>query len=194
MLKHRPDVIVVLGDFWDMESLSRFKTLKGIESNRVADDLEIGNIAMDLFLSPIDDYNAKRRRDKKKLYKPRLVYTVGNHCPQVRIPRYIEDNPIMEGMLDGEDTTRFLEARGFEVHPFLSIAEIGGISFSHYFINPHSAKGMPVGGTIDNMLKNVGFSFVQGHQQGLKMGKHYLGDGTARLGIVAGSFYQHDEG
>ena len=46
---------------------------------------------------------------------------------------------------------------------------------------------------IDTMLKNAGFSFVQGHSQGLKMGKHYLADGTKRLGIVAGSFYDHDE-
>lgn len=192
MLKHKPDIVVFLGDHWDCPSLNKYATNLELEGQRIKRDIEAGNEAMDLFLQPLTHYNEAKRRNKKKQYSPRLVYLVGNHDPQVRIPRLLESFPILEGFIK-EDTTKFLEDRGFEVWPFLEIAEIEGIRFSHYFVNPHSAKKSPLGGTIDTMLKNAGFSFVQGHAQAFKMGKHYLTDGTRRLGIVAGSFYQHNE-
>jgi hypothetical protein len=43
------------------------------------------------------------------------------------------------------------------------------------------------------MMKNAGFSFVQGHTQTYKTAKHYLADGTERIGIVGGAFYSHEE-
>jgi len=193
IVRHRPDVVVVIGDWWDMESLSRFSTKKKVEGQRVQEDLKAGEDAMDLFLCPLKSLQLKQKIQKKRVYKPRLVFCVGNHDPQVRIPRYIDDNPVMEGMFSGDWTNEYLERCGFEVHQFLEIVEIEGIRFSHYFQNSHSATKSPLGGQIDTMIKNAGFSFVQGHTQGMKMGKHYLGDGTKRLGIVAGSFYQHEE-
>lgn len=181
--KHRPDVVVVIGDWWDMPSLNRFGSNLELDGTRIKEDLDAGKEAMELFLS-----HALVDED----YEPRLVFTVGNHDPQVRIPRAVSEIPNLEGLLV-DDTTEWLEDRGFEVYDFLDIVEIGGLRFSHYFVNPHSAKKSPLGGQIDTMLKNCGFSFVQGHTQGLKMGKHYLGDGSVRLGLLAGSFYMHDE-
>ena len=180
---HRPDVVVVIGDWWDMPSLNRFGTKLELDGTRILADLQSGKEAMDLFL----DY-ALVDED----YNPRLVYCVGNHDPQVRIPRAVSEVPNLEGLLV-DDTTEWLEDRDFEVYEFLEIVEIGGVRFSHYFINPHSAKKSPLGGAIDTMLKNCGFSFVQGHTQGYKVGKHYLADGSVRLGLLAGSFYMHDE-
>lgn len=192
IVRHKPDVVVVLGDWWDSPSLSMFNSKLEAESLKIKADLEAGDNAMIRFMSPLMKYNQQQRKNKQRLYKPKLIYCVGNHDPQVRLPRLIESNPILEGFLQ-DNTTHFLESFGFEVIPFLEIKEVGGIRFSHYFVNPHSAKKSPLGGQIDTMIKNAGFSFVQGHTQGLKMGKHYLGDGTKRLGIVAGSFYQHSE-
>ena len=193
IVKHKPDVVVVAGDWWDMPSCNRFATNLEAESMKLAADLEAGNAAMARFMKPLVEYNAKRKANKKSQYRPRLVFTVGNHDPQVRIPRLIQSHPILEGFLSC-DTDELLEGYGFEVYPFLESVCINGIRFCHYFQNPHSKIGSPLGGTIDTQLKNAGFSFVQGHAQGLKMGKHYLTDGTVRLGIVAGSFYSHDEG
>ena len=193
IVRHRPDTVVILGDWWDMPSLSFYSTKAQIEGKRILADLEAGDRAMERFMSPLWNLQQRQRRDKKKVYSPRLVYTVGNHDPQVRIPRYLEDNPQMVGMLNPESASEYLRAWGFEVYDYLDIVNIEGIRFSHYFINPHSARKNAQGGMIDTALKNLGFSFVQGHQQGLKMGKHYLSDGTKRLGIVAGSFYSHDE-
>lgn len=190
---HRPDVVVVIGDWWDMNSLSFYNKKSEVEGTRVLEDLEVGREAMDRFLAPLYALQAKQRADKKKVYSPRLVFTVGNHDPQVRLPRWLEDNPQMIGMIDPEDSTYFLKRHGFEVYDYLNIVNIDGIRFSHYIINPHSAKKGPLGGMIDTQMKNAGFSFAQGHCQGLKTGRHYLGDGTQRVGIVAGSFYSHEE-
>lgn len=191
IVEHKPDVVVHLGDHWDMPSLNRFASKKEIEGQRIKDDLDAGNEAIKELLRPLKQLQAKQRRQKIKVYKPRLVYLNGNHDPSVRLPRLYEEHPVLEGMLEEPDLIKL----GFtESYSFLHIVDIAGIKFSHYFVNPHSAKKAPLSGTIDTMLKNCGFSFVQGHTQTYKSGKHYLADGTQRLGIVAGAFYQHDEG
>jgi hypothetical protein len=193
IVKHKPDKVVVMGDWWDMPSLSLYNTSLKAEGVRIKDDIDAGCDAMLELFEPLIHYNVKRRLNKKKLYRPEFVYITGNHDPQVRIPRLVEQYPALKGMLDGEEVDRFLESLGFEVVPFLEIKNIEGIRFSHYIQNPHSLKGSPLGGQIDTMLKNAGHSFVQGHQQTYKIGKHYLSDGTQRLGIVCGAFYDHDE-
>jgi predicted phosphodiesterase len=191
-IKHKPDVIVVLGDWWDMPSLSIFNSALQADGARILADLEAGKNAMLDFVRPIHKESKRLEKGHRKRWAPRLVYCTGNHDPMVRIPRYVEAHPVLDGFLL-DDTNEWLAEQGFEVHPFLGVVNIEGIRFSHYFQNPHSAKGSPLGGMIDTMLKNAGFSFVQGHQQVYKIGKHYLGDGTRRLGIVAGAFYDHEE-
>lgn len=184
IVKKKPAYVVFSGDWHDMPSLSVFNTKKGSEGLRVYEDIKAGNDALDIFMNII---NTLPKRDR-----PEIHLTLGNHSCKVRIDRYLQSHPELEGMLEDIGTAHF-HKHGIIVHDFLEIAKIEGIAFSHYFANPHSLKGSPVGGTIDNMLKNVGMSFFQGHQQGLKMGKHYLGDGTCRIGVSAGSFYPHDE-
>lgn len=192
IVRHKPNHIVVMGDWWDMPSLSRFNSNLEAEGLKLKADLDAGDSAMMELMMPLINYNSKRRSQKKKVYRPKLTYIVGNHDPQVRIPRLLEDHPILEGFLKC-DTNTFLANLGFDVVDYLKIKTIGGIRFSHYIQNPHSLKGAPLGGQIDTMLKNAGHSFVMGHQQTYKTGKHYLSDGTQRLGIVAGAFYQHEE-
>lgn len=192
MVKHRPDVVVVLGDWWDMPSLSRYNTPKDVEGQRVMEDILSGVEAMNQFLTPLHKLQNKQKTNKKKVYNPRLVFTVGNHDPMVRIPRLIEDLPTLSGIIPN-NCKDYLERCGFEVYDFLDVVCIEGIRFSHYFQNMHSATKGPLSGNIVTMMKNAGFSFVQGHQQGKKCHSYKLGDGTSRLGIVAGSFYQHHE-
>ena len=192
LVRHRPDVVVVLGDWWDLPSLSRFNSNLMAEGGRLLEDLNAGSSAMHKFMKPLVKLNNQQRRNKKKVYQPHLIYLVGNHDPQVRIPRLVEEHPILEGVIEN-NTHHLLTGYGFEVFDFLEIVEVAGIRFSHFFVNPHSAKKSPLGGMIDTMLKNCGFSFVQGHSQTYKMGKHYLADGSVRIGIVAGAFYSHEE-
>ena len=183
-VEKQPDYIVLAGDWHDMPSLSVFNTKRGSEGLRVYDDIGAGNDALDEFMDIINQIPKRSR--------PEIHISLGNHSCKVRIERYLNSHPELEGMLEDIGTAHF-HKHGIVVHDFLEIAKIEGIAFSHYFANPHSLKGAPVGGTIDNMLKNVGMSFVMGHQQTYKSAKHYLGDGTCRIGIVAGAFYPHDE-
>jgi len=186
VVSKKPDVVLVGGDWYDCPSLSVFNSQQDAEGLRLSEDLAAGNDAMDAFMKII-------KNGLTKSQMPRLVYVIGNHDPQVRIPRYISKHPEMDGMIP-DDTTPFLESHGFEVYPFLEIADIEGIKASHYICNPHSLKGSPLGGAIDTMIKNAGISFIMFHQQTYKYGKHFLPDGSLRIGIVAGAFYQHYEG
>ena len=181
--EHRPDVVVVIGDWWDCPSLNRFGSRLDLDGRRIQADLNAGYGAIQAFLGQF--YNVDG-------YEPRLVFTIGNHDPMVRIPRLVSEHPHLDGFIQ-DNSKEWLEDRGFEVYDFLEPVNIGGIRFCHYFQNPHSAKRAPLSGQIDTMIKNAGFSFVAGHTQGIKIGKHYLSDGTQRIGIIAGSFYTHEE-
>jgi len=188
IVKHKPDVIVHLGDHWDMHSLSSYdRGTKKAEGANYLEDIKSGQAAMDALLEPINAYNRKRKSNKKKQYKPRMEYLLGNH--ENRIARHINAYPVLDGVL-GFDTLG-LEAYGWNVNDFLDPLEINGVTFAHYFYNPMS--GHPYGGKAHTKLNNVGFSFVMGHQQGLDMAIKSLANGKTIRGIVAGSFYQHFE-
>ena len=193
LLKHKPDVIMIAGDWWDMPSLSKFANKLEIDGARINADIESGKDAMIELMLPIMEYNQRRKLQKKRGYFPKCIFITGNHDPMVRIPRLISDHPILEGFVT-DDCAEWLEdSFNFEVIPYQEIYTLEDIRFSHYFSNSWSAKKGNLSGTIENLLKAAGFSFCQGHQQGLKIGKRKLGDGTERLGIVAGSFYDHYE-
>lgn len=185
IVEQKPDIVVVLGDWWDFESLSVFNTRKQAENLRIVDDVEAGIIAMDAFMKIINTL--------KEEHVPRLVFCHGNHSMAVRLPRFIEEHPHLEGLID-DVTTPFLKKHGWEVYPFLEVVNIENIYISHYIQNPHSLKGAPLGGAVTTMLKNAGHSFIMGHQQTYKYTKQFLSNGEVRIGIVAGAFYQHDEG
>ena len=184
----KPEVIVCIGDFADMHSLSYYDIgRRAAEGARVRKDLDVAKEAMDLLLAPMRKYNKMRKKNKKKQYTPRMVMTLGNH--EYRIERHVETYPNLEGFLSMDS----LPYDDWEVVPFLEIIEVDGIKYSHYFINPHSARKGVVGGLIDTKLKNLGWSFTMGHQQILQYGVQFLGDGSCRQGLVCGAFYQHDE-
>lgn len=186
----RPDIIICLGDFFDLPSLSVYdkKGSKSFEGKRYKDDIEAGNAAMRLFLSPIKEYNKKLKKKKSKHYQPRLIFLAGNH--ENRVLRAIEDNPNqLEGVIGYDD----FELEDWEFFGHQEIVDIEGILFSHNFINSDSLKKNIIGGNIDNKMQKIGSSFVMGHQQCLQFGTRSLSSGKQIIGIVAGSYYQHDE-
>jgi hypothetical protein len=184
----RPEVIVHLGDHYDMESLSHYdKGTKRAEGRRYAADIAAGNFGMNLLLRPVDEMNARLRRNKEKLYKPRKVFCIGNH--EERIMRHVNANPNLAGKIGYQDFN--LLQHGWEVHDFLHVAKIDGVSYAHYFPNPNTGK--PWGGAALLRLLKIGFSFTMGHQQGKNQGERYLQDGTAQRALIVGSYYLHDE-
>ena len=196
IVEYRPDVVVHIGDHADMPSLSSYdRGKKCFEGRRYADDIKAARDGMEMIVTPLREFNEARSRNKKKLYKPELYLTLGNH--ENRINRAIESQAELEGVMGvtGEQgNSHFLNYHdfGFEVIPYLHLLEVDGISYAHYFYNP--STGRPYGGnSMTTRLKNIGFSFVMGHQQGYKMGMISLNNGTTLRGIVAGSCYLHEE-
>lgn len=186
----KPDIVVCLGDFWDMPSLSSYEKpgSKSFEGRRYKDDVDIGNTAMRLLLSPLNEYNATRAKYKEKKFTPRMVFLMGNH--EERIGRAIDANPAhLDGIIGYGDL--FLD--DWETHGYQEIVEIEGILFSHNFVNPYSLTKNILSGTVDNKLQKIGSSFVCGHQQILQFGTRHLSSGKQLIGIVAGAYYSHDE-
>ena len=76
----RPDVIVCIGDFADMSSLSSYDVgKKSFEGRSYKADIEAAAEGMRMFLDPIRELQAQQRRNKEKIYRPRLILTLGNH-------------------------------------------------------------------------------------------------------------------
>ena len=180
----RPDVIVCIGDFADMESLSSYdRGKKSAENKRYHADLEAAHKAMELLMTPI-----VQKMQKIPQWKPRLVLTLGNH--EDRITRFVDDNAVMEGALCLDDLG--YKAWGWEVIPFREPVCIDGLWYCHYFYNQNSGKPY-AGENLQTRLKTIGHSFSMGHQQGLQTAIRDLSNGTRQRGLVAGSFYQHAE-
>lgn len=186
--EQRPDVIVQIGDWTDLHSLSSYSSRKEAEGERLRDDLKAGKDAMRELFKPIRRYNSRRRQLKEKQYQPELHLTLGNH--ENRLNRYVEDHVELEGVLG--DHSFGYEEFGWKVHPFLDILNVDGVCYSHYFCNPNTGK--PYGGeSVETRLKNIGYSFTMGHQQTLKSGQRFLSNGRRIRGLIAGSCYLHDE-
>ena len=185
----RPDIIVHLGDHWDLPSLSSYdKGTAAIEGRRVKADIKAGRDGIELLEAPLKALQAAQRRYKRTIYNPRKVFLIGNH--EQRLERYINNNPELVGFLSYKDFG--LEKAGWEVYDFLEIVNIHDILFSHYFANPMS--GRPYSGKAAGLIQRVGKSFVMGHRQELDFSCRELCDGTKQIGVIAGAFYQHDEG
>lgn len=182
----KPDVVVNLGDFADMPSLSSYDVgKKSFEGQRYVKDIEAARQAMDCLMSPIREFNIKARKNKEKLYKPRFVLTLGNH--EQRILRAIENDPKLEGLIKYED----LPYQDWEVHDFLKPVFIDGIAYSHYF--PTGVMGRPAS-SAGAMVSKLHMSCVAGHQQGKQVAYGKRPDGSTITCIIAGSCYEHNEG
>ena len=188
ILKHRPDKVIHIGDHWDMPSFSSYdKGKKRAEGQRYHHDIAAGNAGMDALMEPLHTFNKKQRKNGKKQYKPEMHFCIGNH--EERIMRYCEENPEMAEHIGYHDFN--LKEHGWIVHDFTEMVHLDGIAYSHYFYNPNT--GRPYGGMLMTRLKNIGFSFTMGHQQGKDQAQRWLSNGQRQCGLVAGSFYPHDE-
>jgi len=183
----KPDVIVHLGDHWDMPSLSSYDVgKKSFEGRRYTDDILAGISAMEAFLRPIRKEQTRLRKNKHKIWTPRLVFCLGNH--ENRIQRAIESDAKLEGLMSYEDFS--LEEMGWEVHDFLQPVVIDGIVYSHYFTS--GVMGRPVS-NAKLLLQKKMMSCVQGHVQDRDIAFGRRADGSPVTGLFAGIFYQHDE-
>jgi hypothetical protein len=185
LVEKQPDVIVHLGDHWDMPSLSSYDIgKKSFEGRRYKNDIQAGNAGMDELLYPIKSYNKRAAANHKPRYRPEMHFLMGNH--ENRINRAVNNDAKLEGTIGVEDC--YLD--DWNVHDFLEVVIIGGVAFSHYFVT--GIAGRPAA-TANAQLNKKHQSCIAGHQQGLQIATAHRADGQRLTSIIAGSCYEHDE-
>lgn len=182
-----PDVIVHLGDLWDMHSLSSYDSAarKAFERRSYEADKAAGNE----WLTRFHDELAKGQVDASRID---FHFMTGNHENRANV--WTGKDPSFAGYISNEDVTAKLVELGWKVHPFLQPVKLDGIQYCHFF--PLNAQGRVSNNkngctsAEDQAIRCRG-SATAGHRQGLDMA---ILDGNPRVrGLIAGSFYLHDE-
>lgn len=183
----KPDVIVQIGDFADMPSLSSYDVgKKSFEGRTYKADVEAVVAGMQALMEPILKEQDRLIRNKDKRWNPRLVLTLGNH--EARIDRAIDLDRKLDGLIGIKDLA--YESFGWEVHPFLEVVVIDGVAYSHYFTS--GVLGRPVT-TAQMLITKKHMSCFAGHQQGRQIAYGRRADGKEMTTIIAGSCYEHNE-
>lgn len=184
IVERKPDVVVQIGDFADMQSLCSYNNRLQFEGTRYARDLEVVKEDMFTMLRPLYQFNSRRIRNRKAQWWPRMVLTLGNH--EYRIQRLIEEDPRLIGSIGLHDLE--YEEFGWEVYPFLQPVNIENVNYVHYAQQLNSSNAI----TRAHLIASRRFgSFTVGHTQGLD---YYCSNSyNPRIQcIVAGSCYLHE--
>ena len=181
IVEYRPDVIVHLGDHWDFASLNSHEKPGSapLENRRYQDDVKSGNDGFELLCRPMEE------EYRRSGWRPEKHYLMGNH--DIRPDRVASDEPRLIGTL----TSDHCNTRDWIRHPYLEIATIDDILYSHFFQSSHSNRA--IGGSIPNKISKIGSSFCHGHVQGLDMGTKMMANGKTLWGASCGSAYLHEE-
>lgn len=188
LAEKRPDVIIQIGDFADLPSLSTYDVgTRSFEGRTYKADVEASVEAMECLMAPIRAEQKRRVDGKKKQWNPRLVLTLGNH--ENRINRAVEHDRKLEGLISVDDLK--YKDFGWEVIPFLEPIVIDGVAYCHYFTS--GVMGRPVS-SARALVQRKHMSCVQGHVQHTEISMtERRGDGTPIIGLFAGICYLHDE-
>jgi len=183
IVETRPKIVVDMGDFADMESLSSYdKGKKSFEGRRYKKDIEAACDARQRV--------ADHLRHIRKRYSPKLVALGGNH-DWARVERVAEASPELDGVVAVTDQLH--REFGWELHPFLQPAIISGFALSHYFGSGLMMR--PIGGENHavTLLKTQFMSSIQGHTHLKAEAERTRADGQKIQGFVAGCFLDPDQ-
>ena len=190
----QPQVIVQLGDFASMLSLSHWDQNKKLimEGRRFYDDVSIAKTAVRRMFAPLQKLQDKQRQQKHKVYKPSIIWCDGNH--EEWITRYNEHNPEMHQYVKPFYTyiRKTLENVSMDVvHvPYKGYHIRDGIAFTHC---PIMANGNPIGGKYVNekALDLFHTHIVFGHTHRFLHSHRYLHGHGLKQAINTGCFFQH---
>lgn len=188
ILKRKPDKIIILGDFFDFESINKFDKPGSLakEGQRIIDDIKAGLSSYELFLWRILSGIKKSAKTKKRAYKPEVIFCEGNH--EYRLKRLAIDNAIFEGLFD-------LENKLNEIYPCKYISygeyiEVDGILYTHI---PHK-NGLPIQSVVNtcgSVLDLVDKSVVFGHTHRLEFKQRMrVGHNNLITAYNAGCFFE----
>lgn len=188
ILMRRPDVIICIGDFADMKSLSSYDKGKlAADGKRYKLDIEASKSAMKRLLKAITEWNRTAAILGLPLYNPEMYYFEGNH--EHRISRYVNEHPEMEGFMKFEDLE--FESFGWKVIRFLQVGVIDGIAYSHYFQNPGTSNAIA---SAVALLNKLHCSIAVGHNQKDAVAHAVRADGKRITCVMVGACNEKNEG
>lgn len=164
--KEKPEVIISMGDFVSMQSISHWDAHKKLtmEGRRYRLDMNKGKEALSKLFSPLYAIQRRQKELKEKQYRPRVIYLEGNH--EAWVDKYLEENPSMEGQI-GIDLDLGLAEKGIEFVPYKSYVTIEDVQFTHM---PISGSGQAVSGAdiCSKVARYVAKSTVFAHTHRLE--------------------------
>lgn len=180
----KPDVVVNIGDMWDMPSMASYdRGTKSFQGRTYKKDLEAGLDFDDRLWAPI-------RKAKKRL--PYRVFLEGNH--EFRLKRAINMQPELEGMISFGDFNlnrnydNVVEYQGNTP----GIIEVDGIHYAHYFIS--GVMGRPIGGEHPayQLLTKEFVSCTCGHIHVTDYCVRTTVHGRRIMGLISGVYQDYD--
>lgn len=183
ILDVKPDVVVNLGDHFDMPSLSGYdKGTKGFEGRRYVKDISAGLDAHERMWAPI-------KKAKKKM--PMRVILEGNH--EHRVKRAINASPELDGAFGFSDYQfdvyydHVVEYEGGTP----GIVEIDGVAYAHYFVS--GVMGRALGGEHPaySLLCKQFTSCTAGHLHTLDFAQRTTVSGAKIYGLMSGVFQDY---
>jgi len=188
----QPDVIIDMGDFEDMPSLSSYdKGKMSYEGRRYKRDLEAAHKARELLNGPISEYNKRKKLNKERQYRPSKIALGGNHFER-RVTTAIELAPMLEGTISVRDNR--CEDFGWEYIPFLEPITLDGFTYSHYFQGNGTSNPIGMGKyPAQVMLREKHTSCVMGHNHLFDVANDLNAREERIWAFSAGCYFDHWE-
>ncbi len=182
IVAQQPPVIVQLGDFADMGSLSSYDVgKKEFVFQNVQDDIESFHTAEEVMFAPLHHFNKGQTKLKKAQYNPIYVKLIGNH--EYRLKKLLDYEPRWQSKTICMDAFKTRQPINEVVVDFMDWIEIDGVSYTHYWAS--GVLGRPVSGA-KAILAKKGVSGTMGHTHTLDSASLTKPDGTRIRGLVAG--------
>lgn len=180
----KPDVVINLGDQFDMPSLSGYdKGKRSFVGRSYKLDIDSGLEFSERLWEPV-------RATKKKL--PYRIYLEGNH--EHRIEKALDLNPELDGTIGfaDYDLDRYYDEVVRYEGSTPGIVNVDGINYAHYFIS--GVMGRPISGEHPaySLVAKLGDSVTAGHLHTTDYSVRTGVDGTKRHGLVAGCYFDYN--
>ena len=174
--EHKPDLIVDIGDFGDMPSLSHYdRGRRSFEGRRYLKDIE----------AVMDAQDRLRDAAGEAWDSAHKVRCRGNHDGE-RIDRLTQERPELYGLVSTDDLRD--KEYGWEVYPFQVPAIFDGIAYAHYFAS--GVAGRPISGENigKSLIQKSHHSCVQGHSHMFDHAERTRIDSTKLFGLSVGCY------
>jgi hypothetical protein len=181
-----PDCIIIGGDFISCSSLSHWDRNKRMlmEGRRYRADIDTANKALNLMFQDLAKLQTRQKRNKKKVYRPTIVYLIGNH--EEWVDKYLETHPELEGTI-GVEKDLHLKRRGIlykEKHI------VDNVLFQHAMIG-NNGVAIACKHTPKKALEMSSMNTITYHTHKLElMGESDHPSGVVRTALTGGCFFE----